>query len=46
VISLKKLTIDDDSPSSGNISESAIEEIILCRTVMPDGTINNRDCES
>jgi uncharacterized protein YjbI with pentapeptide repeats len=46
VISLIKMTIADDSPSGGNVAERAIENIILCRTVMPDGTINNRDCES
>jgi uncharacterized protein YjbI with pentapeptide repeats len=45
-ISLIKLTIDDDSPSGENITGRAIENIILCRTIMPDGTINNRDCES
>lgn len=45
VISLTEMTIGDNSPSGEKVSKSSIKNIILCRTIMPDGTIHNRDCE-
>lgn len=38
--------VDEDSPNEENVTKIPKKNIFLCRTIMPDGTINNRDCGS
>ncbi|MEC4984498.1 MAG: pentapeptide repeat-containing protein [Oscillatoria sp. PMC 1076.18] len=45
-IFLTEFVATKNSASEGDVIERAMENIILCRTIMPDGTINNRDCKS